>query len=66
MFPLTKRPSTKCIHRQSYRNQHLPQQGVSILAENEVLADAIRMRKDFRFLHGGIVLTPDVLGERIG
>ncbi|XP_071113971.1 leucine-rich repeat-containing protein 74A-like [Haliotis cracherodii] len=39
--------------------------GVSILAENEVLADAIRMRKDFRFLHGGIVLTPDVLGERI-
>ncbi|XP_046560568.1 leucine-rich repeat-containing protein 74B-like [Haliotis rubra] len=38
--------------------------GVSIIAENEVLADAVRMRKGFRFLHGGIVMTPDKFGER--
>ncbi|KAL5011023.1 hypothetical protein ScPMuIL_013328 [Solemya velum] len=38
--------------------------GVSVMIESIVLAATIRSQRKFTFIHGDIVSTPDVLGER--
>ena len=41
-------------------------QDVAVLAETELMAAMLMSKRKFRLIHGGVVRSPDLLGERKG
>ena len=41
-------------------------QDVAVLAETELMAAMLMSKRKFQLIHGGVVRSPDLLGERKG